>query len=103
MICPQARSAWYKATTSCKTLCPTNTRARGLLASLRAPTDTCAERTRRPQQRSLFRRRLQELERAHQIIAHGHHRTSIVELTAVVRGAEEGHHLPAREELVSIL
>ena len=53
--------------------------------------------------RILLRRRLEELEGAHQIIAHSHHRPRVVELTAVVRGAEKGHHLPAREELVPVL
>ncbi len=47
--------------------------------------------------------RLQDLERAHQRVVHAHHGARIVELSAVVGRAEDGHQLPASKELVSFL
>lgn len=44
---------------------------------------------------------LEDLERAHERVVHGHHRACVVKLAAVVRGAEDRHQLATREELVA--
>ena len=46
---------------------------------------------------------LEDLEGAHEGLVDGHHGSGVVELSAVVRGGEEGDELPAGEELVSVL
>lgn len=43
------------------------------------------------------------LKRTQQAFVHAHHRTGVVELSAIVGCAEERHELPFREKLVAIL
>lgn len=44
-----------------------------------------------------------DLEGAHEGLVDGHHGARVVELPAVVGGAEEGDELALREELVPVL
>jgi len=47
--------------------------------------------------------RLEDLERAHQRVVHGHHGSGVVELAAIVGRREEGDQLALGKELVPIL
>jgi len=48
-------------------------------------------------------RRLQDLKRAHQGLINAHHSPTIVKLSAIVGGTENGNQLPLGKELVPIL
>ena len=45
----------------------------------------------------------QDRETAHECVIHGHQRTGVIKLAAVVRCTENGDKLPAAEELVAVL
>lgn len=57
----------------------------------------------RPHSLLLFLGRLQDLEGAQEALVHAHHRTSVVELAAVVWRREQGDQLTLAEELIAIL